>query len=58
MPLYVRQCASCGNTQEALEPVSAQEVIDCPACQVKAFAKQATRAEFIMKGSSFRNGYE
>lgn len=58
MPIYVRRCASCHESDEALEPISALQVIDCPHCGDKAFEKQPTRAEFTIQGSAYRNGYQ
>lgn len=57
MPIYQRKCASCLETDEALESIHAPQVIPCPHCGDNAFEKQPTRTEFVVLGASYRNGF-
>jgi putative FmdB family regulatory protein len=64
MPIYDRQCESCGNVWETEEPMN-DPAIDhpsrptCPKCGSKASARIITgRRNFVLKGKGWaKDGY-
>jgi putative FmdB family regulatory protein len=53
MPIYAYRCSECGAAHEALQKLSAQPLIECPACGKPALVKQVTAAGFQLKGSGW-----
>ncbi|MET0356131.1 MAG: zinc ribbon domain-containing protein [Cellvibrio sp.] len=53
MPIYEYQCESCGHALEALQRLSEDPLIDCPACNKPALKKQISAAGFRLKGGGW-----
>ena len=53
MPIYEYQCQSCGNEHEALQKMSAEPLIHCPACSEPELKKKISAAGFRLKGSGW-----
>lgn len=53
MPIYEYQCESCGHAMEALQRMSDDPLVDCPACQKPALKKQISAAGFRLKGGGW-----
>lgn len=61
MPIYEYQCQACGNEHEAIQKMSAEPLIVCPACNEPELKKKISAAGFRLKGSGwyetdFKNG--
>ncbi len=61
MPIYEYQCGACGNEHEALQKMSAEPLIHCPACNEPELRKKISAAGFRLKGggwyeTDFKNG--
>ena len=61
MPIYEYQCQACGNEHEALQKMSAEPLVTCPACDEPELKKKISAAGFRLKGSGwyetdFKNG--
>lgn len=53
MPIYEYQCQSCGHEHEALQKLSDQPLIDCPACSKPDLIKKISAAGFRLKGGGW-----
>jgi putative FmdB family regulatory protein len=53
MPIYEYQCESCGHQLEALQRLSDDALVDCPACSKPALKKQISAAGFRLKGGGW-----
>ncbi len=53
MPIYEYQCKSCGNEHEAIQKMSADPLIICPACSEPELKKKISAAGFRLKGSGW-----
>ncbi len=53
MPIYEYQCQSCGHEHEALQKMSAEPLIHCPACSEPELKKKISAAGFRLKGSGW-----
>ena len=61
MPIYEYHCQACGHEYEALQKVSAEPLVSCPACNEPELKKKISAAGFRLKGSGwyetdFKNG--
>ena len=53
MPIYEYQCQACGNEHEALQKMSAEPLVTCPACDEPELKKKISAAGFRLKGSGW-----
>jgi putative FmdB family regulatory protein len=53
MPIYEYQCQSCGHELEALQKLSDQPLVTCPACSKDDLIKKISAAGFRLKGSGW-----
>ena len=53
MPIYEYRCESCGHQLEALQRLSDNALVDCPACSKPALKKQISAAGFRLKGGGW-----
>jgi len=53
MPIYEYRCESCGHQLEALQRLSDDALVDCPACSKPALKKQISAAGFRLKGGGW-----
>ncbi|NOT11693.1 MAG: zinc ribbon domain-containing protein [Methylococcaceae bacterium] len=53
MPIYEYQCQSCGHEHEALQKLSAEPLITCPACSKPELMKKISAAGFRLKGGGW-----
>ena len=53
MPFYEYSCVSCGHELEALQRLSAEPLVDCPACGAAALRKKVSAAAFRLKGTGW-----
>jgi putative FmdB family regulatory protein len=53
MPIYEYQCQSCGHEHEALQKLSAEPLMICPACSKPELMKKISAAGFRLKGSGW-----
>lgn len=53
MPIYEYQCTACGHTLDALQKMSDEALIDCPACQKAALQKIMSATSFQLKGTGW-----
>jgi len=53
MPIYEYQCKSCGHTHEALQKLSDEPLIVCPACTQPELMKKISAAGFRLKGTGW-----
>ena len=53
MPFYEYSCESCGHELEALQRLSAEPLVDCPACGAAALRKKVSAAAFRLKGTGW-----
>ncbi|MBZ4202966.1 MAG: zinc ribbon domain-containing protein [Methylovulum sp.] len=53
MPIYEYQCRACGNEHEALQKISAEPLLICPACNEPELLKKISAAGFRLKGSGW-----
>lgn len=53
MPIYEYQCQSCGHLHEALQKVSDDPLLDCPACGAPQLRKKISAAGFRLKGGGW-----
>lgn len=53
MPIYEYQCQSCGHEHEALQKLSAESLIVCPACSKPELMKKISAAGFRLKGGGW-----
>ena len=53
MPIYEYQCQACGNEHEAIQKMSADPLVTCPACDKPELKKKISAAGFRLKGSGW-----
>lgn len=53
MPIYEYRCEACGHELEALQKMSDNPLVDCPACQAPALRKQVSAAAFKLTGTGW-----
>ena len=53
MPIYEYRCSSCGHELEALQKLSDQPLVACPACQKDTLVKLISAAGFQLKGTGW-----
>ncbi|MGD8174532.1 FmdB family zinc ribbon protein [Marinimicrobium sp. ARAG 43.8] len=53
MPIYEYQCQSCGHDMEALQKLSDEPLVDCPACGQASLKKKISAAGFRLKGGGW-----
>ena len=53
MPFYEYSCESCGHELEALQRLSSEPLVDCPACGAAALRKKVSAAAFRLKGTGW-----
>lgn len=53
MPIYEYQCQACGNEHEALQKMSAEPLVTCPACDKPELKKKISAAGFRLKGNGW-----
>lgn len=53
MPLYEYRCDACGHEFEALQKVSDESLIHCPACDEPKLRKLVSAAGFRLKGEGW-----
>ena len=53
MPIYEYQCQSCGNEHEAIQKMSADPLVVCPACSEPELKKKISAAGFRLKGGGW-----
>lgn len=53
MPIYEYQCQSCGHEHEALQKMSAEPLLHCPACSEPELKKKISAAGFRLKGNGW-----
>lgn len=53
MPIYEYQCNACGHQHEALQKLSAEPLVICPACNEAELRKKVSAAGFRLKGGGW-----
>lgn len=53
MPLYEYRCDACGHEFEALQKISDEPLIHCPACEAQDLRKLVSAAGFRLKGQGW-----
>jgi len=53
MPLYEYRCDACNHEFEALQKISDQPLIHCPACEAPELRKLVSAAGFRLKGQGW-----
>ena len=53
MPIYEYQCQECGEGLEALQKISDEPLVDCPACDKASLKKKVSAAAFRLKGGGW-----
>lgn len=53
MPLYEYRCDACGHEFEALQKISDQPLVGCPACQEAQLRKLVSASGFRLKGDGW-----
>ncbi|MDO8826482.1 FmdB family zinc ribbon protein [Methylophaga sp.] len=53
MPFYEYRCDACNHNFEALQKISDDALVDCPACQQPALKKLISAAGFRLKGQGW-----
>jgi putative FmdB family regulatory protein len=53
MPIYEYECEACGHEHEALQKLSAEPLVTCPACSKPEMRKKISAAGFRLKGSGW-----
>ncbi len=53
MPIYEYQCQACGNEHEAIQKMSADPLVVCPACNEPELKKKISAAGFRLKGNGW-----
>lgn len=61
MPIYEYECKACGHRQEAIQKMSDDPLVDCPACGKPDLKKLISATSFRLKGggwyeTDFKNG--
>ncbi len=53
MPLYEYRCDACGHAFEALQKMSDEPLVHCPACDETTLRKLVSAAGFRLKGDGW-----
>ena len=53
MPIYEYQCTKCEHKMEALQKMSENPLLDCPACGKPGLSKLISAASFRLKGGGW-----
>ncbi len=53
MPIYEYQCQACGHELEALQKLSAEPLVHCPACSQPELMRKISAAGFRLKGGGW-----
>ena len=53
MPIYDYRCAACDHELEAIQRMSDDKLVDCPACEKPELKKQLSAAGFRLSGSGW-----
>ncbi|MDC3264197.1 MAG: zinc ribbon domain-containing protein [Porticoccaceae bacterium] len=53
MPIYDYRCAVCDHELEAIQKLSDDKLVDCPACEKPELKKQLSAAGFRLSGSGW-----
>ncbi len=53
MPIYEYQCQDCGHIHEALQKMSDEPLVICPACSKPELMKKISAAGFRLKGGGW-----
>ncbi len=53
MPIYEYQCTACGALHEALQKISDDPLVDCPACGNPTLKKKISAVAFRLKGGGW-----
>ena len=53
MPIYEYGCKSCGHTLDALQKMSDDPLVDCPACGAPALKRLISAPRFRLKGEGW-----
>ena len=53
MPIYAYACQSCGHELDALQKISDEPLVDCPACGAPELKKLLSAPRFRLKGSGW-----
>ena len=53
MPIYGYICKSCGHTLDALQKMSDDPLVDCPACGAPQLKRQLSAPRFRLKGQGW-----
>ncbi len=53
MPIYEYECKSCGDVHEALQKMSDEPLVVCPACNEPELMKKISAAGFRLKGGGW-----
>ena len=53
MPIYEYGCQSCGHKLDALQKMSDDPLVDCPACGQPSLKKPVSAPRFRLKGSGW-----
>jgi putative FmdB family regulatory protein len=53
MPIYEYECQACGHRQEAIQKMSDDPLVDCPACGKPELKKLLSAPAFRLKGSGW-----
>ena len=53
MPIYEYRCDDCGHELDALQKLSDEPLVDCPACDRPTLKKKVSAAAFRLKGGGW-----
>lgn len=53
MPIYEYQCQDCSHALEALQKISDEPLLECPACGKASLKKKISAAAFRLKGEGW-----
>jgi len=53
MPTYVYRCDACSHKFDAVQRMTEDPLVDCPACQAPKLVKQIQAAGFALKGTGW-----
>jgi len=53
MPIYEYRCKACGHELEAMQKISDDKLVDCPACNEPQLQKQLSASGFRLSGSGW-----
>jgi putative FmdB family regulatory protein len=53
MPIYEYECKACGHRLEKLQKISADPLIDCPACEAAELTRLVSAAGFRLAGAGW-----